>query len=61
VRLLFEENLSPRLVDALSDEFPGSTHVREVGLEAAEDLLRRSQDAISPFHADSPSALLILG
>jgi predicted nuclease of predicted toxin-antitoxin system len=37
VKLLFDENLSPRLVDALSKEFPKSTHVRDVGLKSADD------------------------
>jgi predicted nuclease of predicted toxin-antitoxin system len=37
VKLLFDENLSPKLVAALSDLYPGSTHVRQVGLEAADD------------------------
>ena len=37
MRLLFDENISPRLVDALSDEFPGSVHVRDVGLTRATD------------------------
>jgi len=37
VKLLFDENLSSRLVEALSGEFPGSTHVRKVGLRSADD------------------------
>jgi predicted nuclease of predicted toxin-antitoxin system len=37
VKLLFDENLSHRLAEILSDLFPGSTHVRLVGLESAED------------------------
>jgi len=37
VRLLLDQNLSPRLLTALDDLFPGSTHVREVGLQAADD------------------------
>jgi predicted nuclease of predicted toxin-antitoxin system len=37
VRLLLDQNLSPRLVPALVDLYPGSTHVREVGLQAADD------------------------
>jgi predicted nuclease of predicted toxin-antitoxin system len=37
VRLLFDENLSPRLVQLLSSEFPGSQHVRDLGLQAAVD------------------------
>jgi predicted nuclease of predicted toxin-antitoxin system len=37
VRLLLDQNLSPRLLTALADLYPGSTHVREVGLQAADD------------------------
>ncbi|MDE0098305.1 MAG: DUF5615 family PIN-like protein [Truepera sp.] len=37
MKLLFDENLSPRLVAGLSDVFPGSVHVRDVGLSRATD------------------------
>ena len=37
MKLLFDANLSHRLVVSLSDVFPGSTHVRLVGLERATD------------------------
>lgn len=37
MKLLFDENLSPKLVSRLSDVFPDSIHVREVGLESAND------------------------
>jgi len=37
MKLLFDENLSDRLVGQLAAEFPGSMHVREVGLGAATD------------------------
>lgn len=37
MRLLLDENLSPRLVGSLDDLYPGTTHVREVGLASAED------------------------
>lgn len=36
-RLLFDENLSPRLPALLVDQFPGSRHVRDVGLRGATD------------------------
>jgi len=39
MKLLFDENLSPRLATRLADLFPDSTHVREVGLRAANDPL----------------------
>jgi predicted nuclease of predicted toxin-antitoxin system len=37
VKLLFDENLSPRLTASLADAYPGSQHVHEIGLGAAED------------------------
>jgi predicted nuclease of predicted toxin-antitoxin system len=38
MKLLFDENLSPRLVVLLHDLFPDSVHVRNIGLQAADDL-----------------------
>jgi predicted nuclease of predicted toxin-antitoxin system len=37
MKLLFDQNLSPRLPQLLSDLFPGSIHVREASLTEAED------------------------
>jgi predicted nuclease of predicted toxin-antitoxin system len=37
MRFLFDQNLSPKLVLLLADQFPNSMHVRDVGLEAADD------------------------
>ncbi|MDE0103895.1 MAG: DUF5615 family PIN-like protein [Bryobacterales bacterium] len=37
MRLLFDQNLSPRLVGDLADVFPWSAHVREVVLARATD------------------------
>jgi predicted nuclease of predicted toxin-antitoxin system len=37
VKLLFDQNLSPRLVEMLADVFAGSAHVRHLGLERADD------------------------
>jgi predicted nuclease of predicted toxin-antitoxin system len=39
VKLLLDENLSYRLVKALEDAYPDSVHVRDIGLEGAEDRL----------------------
>jgi predicted nuclease of predicted toxin-antitoxin system len=36
-RLLFDHNLSPRLVERLGDRYPGAQHVAAVGLERATD------------------------
>ena len=35
--LLFDQNLSHRLVTLLATEYPGSVHVRDVGLGTADD------------------------
>ena len=38
MKLLFDENLSPRLAMALSDLYPGSLHLRDCGMPGASDL-----------------------
>jgi predicted nuclease of predicted toxin-antitoxin system len=38
VKLLFDQNLSPRLVGSLGELFPGSSHVSTVGLDQAADI-----------------------
>ena len=37
MKLLFDENLSPRLAAVLADIYPGSTHVHPCGLGSADD------------------------
>ncbi len=37
MKLLFDQNLSPKLVALLADIFPGSIHVQSVGLDCASD------------------------
>ena len=37
MRLLFDQNLPPRLVDSLAEFFPNSVHVMNVGLDQASD------------------------
>jgi predicted nuclease of predicted toxin-antitoxin system len=37
MKLLFDQNLSPRLVNRLADLFPDSLHVHSVGLDCASD------------------------
>ena len=39
MKLLFDENLSHKLVGALADLFPDSEHVRDMDLKAADDRL----------------------
>ncbi|NJR63372.1 MAG: DUF5615 family PIN-like protein [Cyanobacteria bacterium CRU_2_1] len=37
MRLLFDENLSPKLPNRLGDLFPNSLHVRDIGMKATID------------------------
>ncbi len=37
MKLLFDENLSPKLPSYLGDLFPNSLHVRDVGMKATSD------------------------
>ena len=37
MKLLFDEKLSHRLIDLLTDEFPGSAHPRQLGMRGASD------------------------
>ena len=38
MKLLFDQNVSPRLVTLIADLFPGSSHVSLLGLERATDM-----------------------
>ncbi len=37
MKLLFDENLSPKLPRLVQNQFPGSTHVRDCGLKGKPD------------------------
>ena len=37
MKLLLDENLSERLLSLLGDLYPGSAHVRQVGMNRADD------------------------
>jgi predicted nuclease of predicted toxin-antitoxin system len=37
MKLLFDQNLSPKLVNRMADLFPDSSHVQLVGLDCASD------------------------
>ena len=37
MKLLFDQNLSPKLVNRLADLFPGSSHLQLSGLDCAND------------------------
>jgi len=56
VKPLIDENLSPRLVQALQSEYPGSAHVRSLGLRAATDAMiweRARQEAYAIVSKDN--------
>lgn len=38
MKLLFDQNISPRLVENLADLFPGSVHVQSIKLDKAQDI-----------------------
>jgi predicted nuclease of predicted toxin-antitoxin system len=46
MKLLFDENLSPKMVEALADLFPDSVHVDRIGLGGGsdDDVWRYAQD-----------------
>jgi predicted nuclease of predicted toxin-antitoxin system len=52
VKLLFDQNLSPRLVAQLADVFADSLHVRQADLDRADD------DAIWRFARDNGFAIV---
>lgn len=66
MKLLLDQNLSPRLVRSLGDVFPGSSHVRDVGLGAADDdavweYAKRHGFAIVSKDSDFHQRSLVLG
>ena len=46
--LLFDENLSPRLIRLLEAAYPQSEHVELVGLKGQSDASSASSEAIRP-------------
>jgi predicted nuclease of predicted toxin-antitoxin system len=66
VKLLFDQNLSPRLIRHLADLYPDSTHVHLIGLDAAPDPLiwqyaRDNNFIIVTRDADFSDLNMILG
>ncbi len=66
MKLLFDHNLSPRLVKRLSDLFPDSSHVYLVGLDQADDTVIREYARQNDFlivtkDADFSDLCLLLG
>lgn len=66
MKLLLDQNLSPRLLKALESAFPGSTHVRTAGLAHADDeevweFARREGFAIIPKDSDFHQRSFLFG
>ncbi|MEM6429013.1 MAG: DUF5615 family PIN-like protein [Deinococcota bacterium] len=66
MKLLFDQNLSHHLVGLLKDIFPNSEHVRNVGLNAADDLsvwayAKENSYAVVSKDADFHQRSLVLG
>jgi len=62
LKLLLDENLSPRLVDRLNLLFPGMAHLKQCDfpLREIEDWLRKSAVRISEFGRNEATGLLSL-
>jgi predicted nuclease of predicted toxin-antitoxin system len=59
VKLLLDENLSPRLVERLASLFPSIIHVRDIGLKQGSDvLLWQNAVGISEFVKNRSGGLL---
>ncbi|MBD2428124.1 DUF5615 family PIN-like protein [Phormidium sp. FACHB-1136] len=66
MKLLFDENLSPKLPRRLSDLFPNSLHVRDVGMKATDDPIvwdfaKDNNLMIVPKDADMHDRSLVFG
>ena len=66
MKLLFDQNLSPRLVNRLADLFPGSAHAHPLGIaqdsdEAVREFARREGFLVVTKDADFSELCLMLG
>jgi predicted nuclease of predicted toxin-antitoxin system len=66
VNLLFDQNLSPRLVQHLADLYPDSNHVYNLGIEKARDhelreYARREEFVIVTKDSDFSDLCILLG
>ena len=66
MKLLFDQNVSPRLSQALSDLYPGSVHVQGLHLDRAPDELlwetaQRESFGIVTRDSDFPDKCLLAG
>ena len=56
MKLLFDQNLSPKLVNPLATEYPGSIHVRTLGMRASPDPVIWAYAAANGFAIASKNA-----
>jgi predicted nuclease of predicted toxin-antitoxin system len=66
MKLLFDQNLSFRLCEAVADTFPGSIHVRHVGMDSVDDrtiweFAERNGYAIVSQDSDFADIAILLG
>ena len=66
MKLLFDQTLSPKLVHSTTDLYPGSAHVRDLGLSRATDAqiweyARIHEFAIVTKDSDFPERALVSG
>jgi len=56
MKFLFDQNLSPKLVNLLTAEYPGSIHVRTLGMRASPDPVIWAYAAANDFAIVSKDA-----
>jgi predicted nuclease of predicted toxin-antitoxin system len=66
VKLLLDENVSDRIIPSIADLFPGSTHIKSVGLKDADDSAvwnwaKRNQFTIVSKDADFHQRAVVFG
>jgi predicted nuclease of predicted toxin-antitoxin system len=66
MKLLFDQNLSPRLCDRLADLFPGSAHIDPLGLGTADDRIvwdyaRKNEYTVVTKDSDFSEIIVLLG
>ena len=64
MKLLFDHNLSPRLIDRIKDIYSNSSHVSLLGMDRVSDetiwLYAKTNEYIIEFESDRDSGILLL-
>lgn len=66
MKLLFDQNLSPRLCDSLADLFPDSAHIDSLGFGTADDRIvwdyaRKNDYTVVTKDSDFSEIIVLLG